>query len=107
MLKRLHKWIKEQRISRTFGSLDFIPTAIAPIAQMDVRTAATEKRVNKAFDKQAKRMHRMSLVSHEADCDVFNCKKTYCFQNEPDRVVPGSESVYAKESGEIDLDSYK
>lgn len=108
MINKIKKWISNKKLLHGISGIDVIPTVIAPIAQVDVRKAAIEKRVNAAFDKQARRMHRMSLVSHEANCDVFNCKKTYCFKNEPDRVVPDSESVFVRQSNKIeDLDSYK
>ncbi len=109
MISKIRKWISNKRLLHGVSGIEAIPTAIAPIAQVDVRTAATEKRVTKSMDDQLRQVHAMSLIPHASGCDIFNCKKTYCFKYEPDRIVSGSESkMQVGGSKEIEnLDDYK
>ena len=52
------------------------------------RDAETRKRVAKAFKEQEKQMQSRASKAHDATCeDPISCKKTFCYQWAPDKVV--------------------
>ena len=107
MISKIKKWISNKRLAKGIGSLDVIPTALAPVAQEDSRVTKAIAEVNKAFDRQHKKLMRMSLIPHEADCDFINCKKAVCFKFPPDKIVEGSRTVVDRTKGSTEkLDFY-
>lgn len=50
------------------------------------------RNTNRSFIQQREQMSAMAVVSHERDCNIFDCpaltgKQMFCFKPQPDKVV--------------------
>lgn len=85
MINRIKRWI--------YSKFFMFDEEIAPISKIKTeasctRDAETRKRVAKAFEQQAQQMQMRAMKAHDPSCeDPISCKKTFCYQWAPDKVV--------------------
>lgn len=86
MISRIKRWI----YSKFFLFDDEVSKVVKQVeaATTCTRDAETRKRVAKAFKEQEKQMQARSMKAHDPKCeDPISCKKTFCYQWAPDKVV--------------------
>lgn len=85
MINRIKRWI--------YSKLFLFDEEVAPLVKANTeksctRDAETRKRVARAFKEQEKLMQLRAMKAHDLKCeDPSSCKKTFCYQWAPDKVV--------------------
>lgn len=85
MIRRIKRWI----YSKLFlFDEEFTPLTKIISETSCTRDAATRKRVAKAFEEQQQQMQSRAMKAHDPKCeDPTSCKKTFCYQWAPDKIV--------------------
>lgn len=67
-----------------------------------VEKSRLQEAVDKAFDEQSERMQILASVAHGPNCDIWDCRKTNCYEWKPDKIVSKTSelSVAVDEKGE-------
>lgn len=85
MFSRIKRWI--------YSKLFLFDDSYQVVSKMSTtqenpRDAETRKRVAKAFKEQEKQMQSRAMKAHDPSCeDPISCKKTFCYQWAPDKIV--------------------
>jgi hypothetical protein len=85
MISRIKRWI--------YSKFFIFDEEIASVSKIKTeasctRDTETRKRVAKAFEEQAEAMKCRAMKAHDPSCeDPISCKKTFCYQWAPDKIV--------------------